>query len=93
MKQAGGFRMIDFEQRARVQIVSEHLPPARDAALDFVISLADAIRFVVSQPAHEQERLEILVAESDGTPGRVLNAGEIGELYAAEDFPPPLPFG
>lgn len=85
--------MVDFDQRARVQIASDILPPARVYTSDFVISLADAIRFVISKPEHEQERLEILLAGCDGEPGRALKADEIREFHAVPGFPPALPYG
>jgi hypothetical protein len=85
--------MVDFEQRARVQIASDILPPARDTDANFVISLADAIRFVMSKQEHEQERLEILIAGSEGMPGDVLKADRIRELHADAEFPRPLPYG
>jgi hypothetical protein len=85
--------MVDFNQRARVQVASDILPPARDGAANFVISLAEAIRFVMSKPEHEQERLEILLAEGDDKPFRALKVDEIRQLHATAGFPPPLPFG
>ena len=79
---------MDLSRPARVQICASVLPRLhQESDVTFPWSLADAIRFYMTKPKHEQDGLEILTQPRGGKRGRVLSQAQIYDLYASDRFP------
>ena len=79
---------VDFDRMARVQVRDTVLPGRlQPSHVTFPWTLADAIRFYVTKPSYEQEKLEILTEPKGEKRGRILNRELIYLLYQSPQFP------